>query len=104
MVRTNDVHLTLRFNESLRAKLEKMARRSHRSLNTEIVHRLVNSLEYEHGFAAGRAAGKAAGARDAERILEAFKQVGVDYTPEEEVRLALSILNDHFNRRRGEQS
>src|SRR5215831_11018182 len=100
MVRTNDVHLTLRFNESLRAKLEKMARRNHRSLNTEIVHRLVNSLEYERGYAAG----KAAGARDAERILEAFKQAAVDYTPEEEVRLALSILNDHFNRRLGEQS
>ena len=40
MGRETDVHLTLRFSEALRAKLEKAARRNQRSLNTEIVYRL----------------------------------------------------------------
>jgi hypothetical protein len=40
MPRKTDVQLKLRFNEPLRKKLEAAAKENHRSMNTEIVHRL----------------------------------------------------------------
>jgi Arc-like DNA binding domain len=40
------VQLTLRLTESLRRKVERTAQSAHRSLNDEIVHRIVESYEY----------------------------------------------------------
>jgi Arc-like DNA binding dprotein len=44
---TDQVQLKLRFDERLRRKLERAAERSDRSLNSEIVHRLEQSLQSE---------------------------------------------------------
>ena len=41
---TDIVHLKLRFAESLRRQLEREAARNHRSMNTEIIHRLEESI------------------------------------------------------------
>jgi Arc-like DNA binding domain len=42
---TDIVQLKLRFPESLRRQLEREAARNHRSMNTEIIHRLGESIE-----------------------------------------------------------
>jgi Arc-like DNA binding domain len=66
---TDIVHLKLRFPESLRRKLEREAARSHRSMNTEIIHRLEESIEET---IADRAAEKASEERMA-RVYARFK-------------------------------
>jgi hypothetical protein len=54
---TDIVQLKLRFPESLRRQLEREAARNHRSMNTEIIHRLEESIAET---AADRAADRAA--------------------------------------------
>jgi hypothetical protein len=44
---TDMVQLKLRFSEALRRRLERVAARNGRSMNTEIVHRLETDLAYE---------------------------------------------------------
>jgi len=41
---TDEVQLKLRFSEALRRRLERVAARNNRSMNTEIIHRLEESL------------------------------------------------------------
>jgi hypothetical protein len=41
---TDEVQLKLRFSEALRRRLERVAKHNNRSMNTEIVHRLEQSL------------------------------------------------------------
>jgi hypothetical protein len=41
---TDAVQLKLRFSEALRRRLEREAARNHRSMNTEIIHRLEDSF------------------------------------------------------------
>ena len=41
---TDEVQLKLRFSEALRRRLERVAGRNNRSMNTEIIHRLEESL------------------------------------------------------------
>ena len=41
---TDEVQLKLRFSEALRRRLERVAGRNNRSMNTEILHRLEESL------------------------------------------------------------
>ena len=41
---TDEVQLNLRFSEALRRRLERVAGRNNRSMNTEIIHRLEESL------------------------------------------------------------
>ena len=41
---TDEVQLKLRFSETLRRRLERVAARNNRSMNTEIIHRLEESL------------------------------------------------------------
>ena len=41
---TDEVQLKLRFLEALRRRLERVAARNNRSMNTEIIHRLEESL------------------------------------------------------------
>jgi hypothetical protein len=48
---TDEVQLKLRFSEALRRRLERAAARNHRSMNTEIIHRLDWSFGYEAGSA-----------------------------------------------------
>jgi Arc-like DNA binding domain len=66
---TDIVQLKLRFPESLRRHLEREAARSHRSMNTEIIHRLEESIEET---IADRAAEKANEERLA-RVYARFK-------------------------------
>jgi hypothetical protein len=42
---TDPVKLNLRFNEALRARLEKQATKNNRSLNEEIINRLEDSFQ-----------------------------------------------------------
>jgi hypothetical protein len=42
---TDEVQLKLRFSEALRRRLERVAARNNRSMNTEIIHRLEESLK-----------------------------------------------------------
>jgi hypothetical protein len=44
---TDTVKLQLRFQESLRRRLERAAARNNRSMNTEIIHRLEESVQRE---------------------------------------------------------
>lgn len=45
--RQNIVNLRLRFNEAMRQRIEDEAKRNHRSLNSEIVYRLVTTFGKE---------------------------------------------------------
>jgi predicted HicB family RNase H-like nuclease len=49
---TDQVKLTVRIKEALRKQLERAARRSERSLNREIIHRLKSTLERQPDEAA----------------------------------------------------
>jgi hypothetical protein len=91
MARATEVQLTVRFMESLRRKLELAARRNHRSMNTEIVHRLETSLSRD----AGRAAGERAAAQLEKEIQ---KEMGVTLTAADKVRYALEVLNAYFEK------
>jgi hypothetical protein len=46
---TDEVQLKLRFSEALRRRIDKAAARNIRSMNTEIVHRVQESLDRDQG-------------------------------------------------------
>lgn len=76
---TDTVQLKLRFPEAVRRRLEREARRSHRSMNTEIIHRLERTFWIDDANAATN-------------MLDFFRRLGVDVTEanEQDVAVALS--------------
>lgn len=68
---TDMVQLKLRFSETLRRRLERAAARNNRSMNTEIIHRLEESLAEEAGYKAGHAQGY----RDMKNLIEMRKRL-----------------------------
>jgi hypothetical protein len=83
---TDPVQLKLRFQEGLRRRLDREARRNGRSLNSEIIHRLQRTLAIDESTAATNA-------------LDFFRKLGFETTMvnEKDVAVALSrLFGDRF--------
>jgi len=83
---TDPVQLKLRFQEGLRRRLDREAKRNGRSLNSEIIHRLQRTLAID-------------GSTAATNVLDFFRELGVDITKanEKDVAVAVSkVVGDRF--------
>jgi hypothetical protein len=83
---TDPVQLKLRFQEGLRRRLDREAKRNGRSLNSEIIHRLQRTLAIDDSTAATN-------------VLDFFRELGVDITKanEKDVAVALGkLVGDRF--------